>query len=216
MDIRFTDRVDAGQRMADALTEYAGKADAVVLALPRGGVVPAAVIARTLNLPLDVVMVKKLGHPTNPEYAIGAVSMKGQVIDSHMSVSRKYIDDETERIRKLLHERYASYAENREPLALAGKTAIVVDDGVATGRTMLAAIELIREEQPKEIVVAVPVGPTRTIRQLGTCADKVICLGIYSDLYAIGVYYDDFSQVSDEEVKKILKDHRNSTSHTFT
>ncbi len=206
MNVRFRNRVDAGWQLAGELSEYKGRENVVVLALPRGGVVPGAVIARELNVPLDVIMVKKIGHPGNSEYAIGAVSMKGRVLESDAGVGKDYIEKKTKEIRDLLNVRYRKYFGDKEPVAVKDKTVIVVDDGIATGRTIKAALQLLEDERPDKIIVAVPVGPTRTIRELEPFVDKIICLGIYSDLYAIGVYYDDFSQVSDEEVKDILTD----------
>lgn len=116
MDIRFTDRVDAGFRMAEELQDYANDPEALVLALPRGGVVPGAVIAKQLQIPLDVVMVKKIGHPSNPEYAIGAVSLKGRVLEEDLQVDQDYIENRTKEIRKMLKERYDKYFKGREPL----------------------------------------------------------------------------------------------------
>ena len=201
----FRDRIEAGQRLADALQEYKGKKKTIVMALPRGGIVPAYIIAKEQKLPLGVIMVKKIGHPFNPEYAIGAVSMTGIVLDEHSGVSEEYIDASTAKLRSLLKERYKMYLGDKPSPNFKGKCVIVVDDGVATGKTLIAALELIKKENPQEIIVAVPVGPNSTIHKLKSHADKVLCLESYDDFYAIGLYYEDFNQVSDEEVKEYLK-----------
>lgn len=200
----FSDRIDAGQRLSTALAKYKNKKDTVVIALPRGGIVPAYIIARELNLPLDVAMVKKIGHPSNPEYAIGAASLSGKIINGHVGVSQEYIDDKVSSIQQLLRKRYKMYHGDNAPIDLHDKIVIVVDDGIATGRTMVAALQLIQKEEPRKIIAAVPVGPTETIDKLENYADKVVCLETYENFYAIGAYYDDFSQVSDEEVKMFL------------
>lgn len=201
----FNDRVDAGQQLAAALKKYRNQDDAVVVALPRGGVVTAYVIAKELQLPLEVAMVKKLGHPYNPEFAIGAVSMSGRVINGFSGVSHEYIEQSTKNIQELLRKRYVMYHGDKPPVDLENKTVIVVDDGVATGKTLIASLELIGKEKPAKIIVAVPVGPTGTIALLKQYADEVICLEAFQEFYAIGSYYRDFGQVTDEEVVKLMK-----------
>jgi len=200
----FYDRIDAGQQLAESLEEFKDRQDAIVITIPRGGVVPAFIVAKKLHLPLEVTMIKKLGHPTNPEYAIGAVSMNGLVLNSHRGVSKGYIEKETKRLQNLLKERYQLYHGNKPPIEVKNKIAIVVDDGIATGKTLVAALELLRKENPSEIIVAVPVGPTDTVNWINKYADRVICLEQYDDFYAIGLYYKDFGQVNDEEVVKLM------------
>lgn len=179
--------------------------DTVVVALPRGGVVPAYVVATELHQPLEVVMVKKLGHPSHPELAIGAVSLRNRVLDEHLSFDDDYLEAKTQEIREMLKKRYEMYRGQKKPLDLRNKTVIVVDDGVATGNTMVAALQLIRSEKPRQVIVAVPVAPTRVIERLRQNADRVLCLETHSDFFAIGLYYKDFGQVSDDEVKRLLE-----------
>lgn len=211
----FQDRTDAGQQLAFALKQYKRKKDTVVLALPRGGVVLGYAVANELHLPLDVILVKKIGHPTNTEFAIGAVSLTGRIIDEFAAVDQKYIDKVTKENRELLRERYKMYYQDKLPIELGNKTVIVVDDGVATGNTLIAALELIRNDYPKQIIAAVPVGPPDTIKELENYCDKVVCLETYSPFYSIGLYYKDFTQVKDDEVKLLLSmiNHRELANH---
>ncbi|MHB1278333.1 MAG: phosphoribosyltransferase [Bacteroidia bacterium] len=200
----FHNRIDAGEQLADALKKYKDLDNGVVMALPRGGVVPASVIAKKLNLPLEVTMVKKLGHPGNPEFAIGAVSLTSRVINGHSGISDAYIEEATRNTRELLRKRYLMYHGNRPPIAVKDKIVIVVDDGVATGKTLIASLELIRKGKPNQIIVAVPVGPKATLEDLKQYADTIVCLETYDNFTAVGSYYEDFDQVSDEEVKELL------------
>jgi predicted phosphoribosyltransferase len=211
----FKDRIDAGQQLAIALKHYKRKKDTVVVALPRGGVILGYAIANELHLPLEVLMVKKIGHPTNPEYAIGAVSLTGSVVDEFTNVDKTYIEDEIKNIRKLLKKRYKMFYGEKPPLELKNKTVIVVDDGVATGSTIIAALDLIKNEQPTLMVVAVPVGPPDTIHEIENFTDEMICLETYSPFYAIGVYYKNFTQVTDEEVRLLLSmiNHNHLVNH---
>lgn len=201
----FQDRIDVGEQLARSLHDYKGKADTVVVALPRGGVVPAEIVANALDLPMEVVMVKKIGHPTNPEYAIGAVSLKHEVLDDTAGIDAPYLQAEIAKVRSLLEQRYYKYYGDRTPPDFKGKTVIIVDDGVATGRTVIAAIRLLKEAEAATIVVAVPVGPSDTITELSKLADKVICLEIQDPFYAISQFYREFGQVSDDEVIKIIE-----------
>lgn len=211
----FKDRIDAGQQLAIALKHYKRKKDTVVVALPRGGVILGYAIANELHLPLEILMVKKIGHPTNPEFAIGAVSLTGSVVDEFTNVDETYIEEEIKNIRKLLKKRYKMFYGEKPPLELKNKTVIVVDDGVATGSTIIAALDLIRKEQPSHIVVAIPVGPPDTIKEIENFTDEMICLETFNPFYAIGVYYKDFTQVTDDEVKLLLSmiNHNNLVNH---
>jgi predicted phosphoribosyltransferase len=200
----FRNRIDAGQQLAKLLVAYKNHEDAVVVALPRGGVVTGYVIARELGLPLEVSMVKKLGHPRHSEYAIGAVDVKGTVINGMEGISPEYIKRASREIQAMLIERYKMYRGDVTPIKLTDKMVIVVDDGVATGRTMIASLQLIRKERPKEIIVAVPVSPAETIKRLKTLADSVVCLEIPAHFYAVGAHYGNFEPVSDETVKELL------------
>ncbi len=206
----FKDRFDAAERLSKELEKYRNNKDAVILAIPRGGLQIGNVLAKRLNLRLDVVLTKKIGYPGNPEFAIGAVSLKGEVIDKDFvktgEVSQKYIGDEVKRIREKLKERYKMYAGKEKPVNLKDKIVIITDDGIATGKTMLATIDLIKKDKPKKIIVAIPVGPEDTIEMLKKYADEVICLYIPESFFAIGEFYRYFPQVEDEEAIKLLKE----------
>ncbi len=206
--MRFKDRVDAGRRLASALAAY-NKADAVVVALPRGGVVLGAEVAKALALPLDLVIPRKIGHPRQPEYAIAAVAECGELASNAGEVERvdpEWFRAEVERQQQEAHRRRQIYLGGRAALKLAGKTAIVVDDGIATGLTMFAALRDIRRAGAARIVVAVPAAPAETVARLRREVDEVVVLaGDEYYLGAVGAYYDDFPQVSDVEVVAVLK-----------
>lgn len=207
----FTDRIDAGRRLAQMLGEYEGK-NPLVLAIPRGGVPIGRVIADALGGELDVVLVHKLGAPGNPEYAIGSISEGGRVElgpEAHEPyVSRQELEavilDEAERIQR----RRALYTPVRAPADPAGRTVIVVDDGLATGFTMIAALRWLKERKPARTIVAVPVSPPDTLEQVRSLADKAVCLGTPVPFRAVGYFYEDFSPVTDDEVVESLRDRR--------
>lgn len=205
----FHDRHDAAVRLAGKLSGYRGRRDALVLAIPRGGLPIGAELARRLGLRLDVILTKKIGHPYNPEFAIGAVSLDGQTIDAALAaregIPADWIAAEAARIREGLRERYRLYHGAGEPAPVAGKTVILTDDGAATGRTMLVAIDLLRRQGAARIVAAVPVAPPETVAALEMLADEVVCLEAPSSFVAIGEYYDDFTQVSDGEAAAFLR-----------
>ena len=205
----FTDRREAARALAEQLAVHKARKDAVILAVPRGGVAIGAVLAEELGLPLDVILTKKIGHPNNPEFAIGAVSLTGEAVDSALiereGIRPGYIDSMIARIREALWQRYRMYRGTSRPLNVAGKTVILTDDGAATGRTLLAAIELLRRDGAGKIVVAIPVAPPDTIETLRLVADGTVCLEIPSSFTAIGECYRDFSEVSDEEALRLLK-----------
>lgn len=202
--------MSAGEKLAEALKEYQNKG-AVVLAIPRGGVATGHGLARVLNLPLDVIVTRKIGAPDNPELAIGAVGeTKGSLwlnkkLASQLGVSEDYIKSET-RIQKLeIKRRERVYRKGREPLDLKNKTVILVDDGIATGATMIAAIREIRNMGTDKVVVATPVAPPETVEELKKEADEVICLQTPRLFFAVGQWYENFKQYSDEEVIKLLQ-----------
>lgn len=205
----FHDRHDAAVRLARELRSYRDSKSSVILAVPRGGLPIGGVLASELNLPLDVVLTKKIGHPSNPEFAIGAVSLTDEILDEEL-VSREgiaagWLDEEIARIRRRLHERYRMYHGAGRPVPVAGKTVILTDDGAATGRTLLVAIDLLRREGAAKIVVALPVAPPDTVALLESRADEVVCLETPSSFMAIGEFYEDFSQVEDEQAVAILR-----------
>lgn len=202
----YEDREEAGKLLAIKLKKYS-KIDAVILAIPRGGIPLGFIISKKLNLPLQVVLSKKIGHPSHKEFAIGAVTLKSRILsDAAANISSEYIEEETKNIRRLLTERYKDYYENREPLQLKGKTLIIVDDGIATGNTMLSIIKMLHDEKPNKIVVAIPVASTDAIEKLETSpyVDEVICPLVPNYFQAVGQFYRNFDQVDDREVKQLL------------
>lgn len=206
----FRDRLDAAGRLAAKLQRYRGLKEAVILAIPRGGLPIGGVLARELGLKLDVILTKKIGHPANPEFAIGAVSLTDAAIDAALvereRIPSGFIASEIARVRESLRQRYRMYRGAARPLPVAGKTVILTDDGAATGRTLLAAIELLRSEGAGKIVAALPVAPPDTVKVLERSADEVVCLEVPGDFMAIGQFYENFSQVADEEAVSILRD----------
>ncbi len=204
--MRFKDRIDAANQLAGELDKYINT-DAILLAIPRGGVPLGHVIAKQLHLPLEVVLSKKIGHPLHKEYAIGAVTLKSKILsDAASKVSEHYIEEETKKIRTLLTKRYKDYYGEKTPLELKDRILIIVDDGIATGNTILSTIEMLHGEKPKKIVVAIPVAPRSTLEKLKNNAfvDEVICLSAPTDFVAVGQFYQNFDQVDDLEVKELL------------
>jgi putative phosphoribosyl transferase len=206
----FNDRRDAGAQLASRLEEYKGQAGVLVLALPRGGVATGFEIAHYLKAPLDIVIVRKIGFPGQPELAIGAVSETGTVvlnesIISTYGVSKDYIEREISQQKKEISRRAELYRKGKRLPSLEGKTIILVDDGVATGATMKAAITTLKQERLKKLIVALPVAPAGTADEINHMADTFICIETPFDFMAVGAYYDDFTQVSDDEVIDLLK-----------
>lgn len=207
--VGFTDRTAAGELLADTLLEYEGK-DCVVYAVPRGGVVVGAVVARRLLAPLDLIIPRKIGHPYQPEYAVAAVTEDGSVVGSNLDLGTldpQWLDAELQRQRAEAARRREVYLEGRSSPDVSGKTAIIVDDGIATGFTMQAAIHDVSKRHPGRIIVAVPVAPKDIVRSLQREVDEVVAL-IVPDEFAggVGVYYQDFEQVDDEDVKRRLQE----------
>ena len=191
--------------LAEKLKQYKG-ANAVVLAIPRGGIPIGYEIARYLSLPLDIILSKKIGHPQNPEFAIGSVSLEDVVADQYQDVSDEYIKWETERIRKELKEQYAFYSDVRTNVEIKDKTVIITDDGIATGKTLLVTTELLRKHGVKTIVVAVPVLPLDKVDSMGEIADDLVYVFAPKFFPGVGMFYEDFNQVSDSDAKKMLKE----------
>jgi putative phosphoribosyl transferase len=203
--IQFLDRNDAAQKLIPHLSHYSNERE-VVLAVPRGGVPIAYHIAKAYNLPLDLLMTKKIGHPAQPEFAIGAVSLEDYIVDEQIPVPKNYIDNEIKRIRKSLEARYKLFMGNHTPINLENKVVIIVDDGIATGNTILSSIKMLRKKKPKKIVVAVPVAPRQTVEKMKGFVDEIICLYTPDPFIGVGLHYMDFSQVSDEEVMQLLRE----------
>jgi len=204
----FLDRQDAGRRLALALSHYKGE-NVVICALPRGGVIVGAEIAKELKAPMELVLVRKIGHPNNPEYAIGAVSEDGQLMVNHQeiaSIDRDWFEAEVNRQITIAKEQRKKYLGERTPIPLSGRKIIVVDDGIATGYTVRASIRFLRKMNPTRVVIAVPVAPSDTVELLRSEADEVV-VTLVPDFFvgAIGAYYEDFTPVSDEEVIRALE-----------
>ena len=205
----FADRVEAGKRLASALADYVGK-DGIVLAIPRGGVVVGFEIARSLGLSLDVIVPRKIGAPGNPELAIGAITEDGTIIldeslVNQLGVSRAYIKEESERQRLEIKRRLKLYRGDVPVPRLKDREVIIVDDGIATGSTMKAALASVRKSGAKTVIVAIPVGPLSTIRELERQADRVVCLYTPEPFYAISEFYENFAQIENLEVTEFLK-----------
>jgi predicted phosphoribosyltransferase len=208
---RFKDRNQAGQLLARQLAPYAHDPDAIVLALPRGGVPVGYAIAQRLGIALDIIIVRKLGMPRHEEFAIGAVGSGGvrvlqPGVPGLMGVTRQEVDAITARELAELQRREQAYRGGRAPLDLAGRVTILVDDGIATGSTMLAAIEVARRMRPRVLVLAIPVAPPDTVRTLELLVDELVCLATPLLFRSVGQWYDVFDQTSDEEVQALLAD----------
>lgn len=205
--MHFADREEAGRLLADALGEYKDT-NTVVYALPRGGVVLGAEIAKRLNAPLDLVIPRKVGHPDQPEYGICAITEGGHLVCSKEEISHvdpAWLTSEVQKEQAEAKRRHHAYLGDSPNLPAEGKTAVVVDDGVATGLTMLAAIEEVKDHHPKRVVLAAPVIPSDVAQRLKRYVDELIALDIPA-IYmgAVGAYYDKFDQVEDKEVIKLM------------
>lgn len=211
--MRFTDRQDAGRRLAEALEKYRGS-DVVVYALPRGGVVAGSEIARALGAPLDLIITRKIGHPLQPEYAIAAIGENGSMLDTARELEAadtRWLEEEKNRQQQEIGRRHKTYLGGREAIPAEGKIAILVDDGIATGLTMRVGILELKHRHPEKIVVAVPVAPASIADLIRSEADELVALDIPADseyLGAVGAYYDDFPQVTDREVIGFLEKSR--------
>ncbi len=209
MRTQFSDRLEAGELLAEKLTAFANKPDVLVLALPRGGVPVAAEVAKKLNVPLDVFVVRKLGLPGYPELAMGAIASGGvrvlnrEVVDS-LNIPAEVIDAVAGNEQRELERRERNYRDDLPPPEVRGKTVIVVDDGIATGSTMMAAVAALRRSDAAQIVVAAPVIAPTTYLELRGCADEIAAVFVPAEFHGVGQWYEDFSQTSDEEVREIL------------
>lgn len=205
----FRDREQAGRALAAAVRELAG-GDVIVLAIPRGGVVVGSEVAKALGAPLDVIVTRKIGAPGEPEYALGAVTQTGEVILDEaavemLRVGRDYLDREAASQREEVKDRMRRFRGDRPLPSLKGKVVVIVDDGIATGNTVFAALRSVKTQGPKSVIVAVPVGPVETIARLAGEADRVVCLETPEPFFAIGQFYSEFPQVEDDEVRRILE-----------
>ncbi|MBS3060345.1 MAG: phosphoribosyltransferase [DPANN group archaeon] len=205
----FKDRVEAGRILADKLSKYKGNKDVVILGIPRGGIITAKEVANVLEAPLDVVVIKKIGFPGNEEFALGAASKDDYYIDesihSSYGVPDSYIEKESKIKQLEAKERYETLRGAKKPEPLQGKIVIIIDDGVATGSTMIMAARVIKKQKPQKVIIAVPVGPPETIQRLNQEANEVICLDTPQGFMAIGQFYMNFEQTTDEEAKQLLE-----------
>jgi predicted phosphoribosyltransferase len=209
----FYDRHDAGKQLGEVLKEMEIEDDILVLALPRGGVPVGYEVARALGVPLDVWVTRKIGAPGNPEFAIGAVASDGTLIldeevVEQLNIPREYIDAEVERQLAEIERRMKLYRKGRPMPRIEGRTIILTDDGVATGSTVRASLEALRKHNPKQLILAVGVGPPSTIRQLEEVADQVVVLATPEPFWAVGRFFRHFEQTSDEEVIRLLEEAR--------
>ena len=206
----FRDRTEAGRQLADELLHYGGRKDTIVLALPRGGVPVAAEVARRLALPLDVFIVRKLGVPGHEELAMGAIASGGVRVLNYdvlnaLNAPSEVVEAVTAAEREELLRREQQNRRNRPPPDIRGRSVILIDDGLATGATMRAAVAAHRQQGAARIIVAVPVGAASTCRELKEEVDEAICLIASDTFIGVGQYYEDFSQTSDEEVRELLE-----------
>lgn len=205
----FENREHAARLLAQRLRSYCKDKNPLVLGIPRGAVPMAKIIADELGGELDIVLVHKLGYPGQPELAIGAVDEKGNVFagDYMLDIDPEYLELETKRQLEVLRQRRARYTPGRSPIDPHGRIVIVVDDGIATGSTMTAALRAIRRQDPKKLVGAVAVASAMAARAMSHEADAMVCLNVPADFYAVGQFFKDFSQVTDDDVVAILRQH---------
>lgn len=209
METPYRNRESAGQDLAKRLQSYTNRPDGVVLALPRGGINVAFEVANALNLPLDVLVVRKLGAPDQPELAMGAIASGGvRVLNQELlrqsQISNERVESVAKQEAKELERQERLYRNGRPPLVLEGKTVILIDDGLATGATMRAAVAAIREQNPKQIIIAVPVATPSMCREMENEVEEIICVKTPEPFISVGTWYDDFSQTTDEEVTELL------------
>lgn len=205
----FNDRADAGKRLAERLSEYANREDVLILALPRGGVPVAFEVAKELNLKMDIFIVRKLGVPGNEELAMGAIA-SGNIRVLNEDVIRSFripqteIDESTANELRELERRERIYRKNRLMPKISGSTVILIDDGLATGATMRAAVAAVKTKNPEKVIIAVPVAAPDTCNDFGGEVDEVICVATPEPFYGVGAWYEDFSQTTDKEVCELL------------
>jgi len=210
MDIRFRNRAEAGRLLAHKLEQYRNMPGLLVLGLPRGGVPVAYAVAIALNAPLDILLVRKLGVPGQDELAMGAIASNGILILNNSVIQRLGIPESvveavTKRETKELHRREQDYRGVRPPVDIPGKTVIVIDDGLATGSTMKAAIAALRRQNPAKIIAAVPTASPETCEELKSAADEIVCAIMPEPFYAVGFSYEDFEQTTDAEVRELIQ-----------
>lgn len=206
----FEDRTDAGKKLANKLQSYKKNNNTIVIGLPRGGVVVAFQVAQKLNLPLDIVAPRKISLPDNPEAAIGAITPDGHKVfdDSFIAdwgIKQEYLDKKVAKEIAEAKRRIKLYRENKKPLKLKDKIVIIVDDGIATGSTMSVTIQSIRSQNPKKIIIAIPVAPGEFLQKIASRVNEIICLETPSDFGAVGQVYKNFTQTTDDEVVDLMR-----------
>ena len=206
----FINRADAGIKLAQKLKDFKNNPDAIVIAIPRGGVATGYEVAKELNLPLDVVVTKKIGAPGNPEYAIGSVNRHGDVlineeVASSMGIDQAWLDTEAKKLQEAIQTKLNMLKNGETPVNLKDKIVILVDDGIATGYTALAAAKFIKDEGAKKVIMAMPVVPADNIDKFENAVDEFLYLEAPQFFMAVGQFYGDFNQVEDEEAKELLE-----------
>ena len=205
----FKDRFDAGKKLALELQQYKNNPDALILAIPRGALEIGWVLSKELQLPLDVILTKKIGYPGNPEYAIGAMTRDTVIIDKRAlefsGEMQTHLKNEITQIKDLLEKRSAAYHGVREPLSLTDKIVIITDDGIATGKTLELTIDLIKKKNPKKIIVAVPVASKEALQHIKKKVDEVVCLVVPDMFMSVSQWYQNFDQVDDEQAIELLQ-----------
>ncbi len=202
----FKDRFEAGALLAQKLSQYANDPQTIVLGIPRGGVQTGYELATRLNLGLDVILTKKIGYPGNKEFAIGSASLNSVFVDPRFREQMAdHIKQEVARIRELLTKRYQQYFGQQRPASLTGKNVIITDDGIATGQTLLCAIDLVQQENPNKIIVAMPVSAQDSLQKVQQYANEVICLHAPAEFGFVGKFYQQFTQVPDQEAIDLLQ-----------
>ena len=199
----FKDREEAGALLAEKLMEYENT-NSIILAIPRGGVPVGYVISQKLNLPMDIILSKKIPHPYNKELAIGAVTMDDEIVDYYLNISKNYIISEISRIREVLKKKQKLFVGNDKPLDIEGKNVILVDDGIATGNTVLVSIMSLRKLNPAKIIVAVPVLPYEDLKIFQREADEFVYIEASNYFRGVGAFYEHFEQVDDDVVVEML------------
>lgn len=204
----FRDRKDAGEKLAQKLLGFSDSKDTIILALPRGGVVVAKEVSLALNLPLDIVVPRKIGAPYNPELAIGAICEDEIFLNddlvSMLAVDESYLKNTIEAEKKEAQRRKVLYRKGKKAPVLKNMNIILIDDGIATGATIIASIKYLKTKKPKRLIVAVPVAPVETVSQVSQMCDEVLSLYTPTNFFAIGQFYDDFAQTTDSEVIELL------------
>ena len=201
----FTDRYDAAMQLGQVLEKYKNQ-EGVILAVPRGGVPIGYYLAKHLDFELDLLMTKKIGHPSNEEYAIGAVGLEDSIMEDILDIPEEYLKKETLRIRQELKESYKKFMGRKEQTDIRGRTVIVVDDGIATGRTILATLRILQSKQPRKLIVAVPVASRQAAELIKQEVDEFICLYTPFPFYGVGRFYRQFNQVNNKEVMVLLNE----------